>query len=172
MANIPPKNNTELLKKLDIDNRYLISSNGYVISNARNTQSILKNSIANNGYYVVNIKNSPRLLHRLLAIAFIENPDNKREVNHKDGNKLNNNIDNLEWVSSKENKIHAWNMNLCESIRENLSKKVMDTKTGIIYNSAKDAAKVFGIKYTSIKEYLNDKRKTKNKTTLRYYENA
>ena len=52
------------------------------------------------------------LIHRLVAEAFIPNPNNLPEVNHKDGNKENNRIDNLEWVTSRENKIHAQKNNL------------------------------------------------------------
>lgn len=47
-------------------------------------------------------------LHRLMAITFIPNPDNKPHINHKDGNRTNNSIDNLEWVTSSENHIHAY----------------------------------------------------------------
>ena len=52
------------------------------------------------------------LVHRLIAQSFIPNPRNFPEVNHKDSNKLNNKIENLEWVSSKENKKHAWERGL------------------------------------------------------------
>lgn len=48
-----------------------------------------------------------RTIHRLLATTYIPNPENKAQINHKDGNKLNNDLSNLEWVSAKENTIHA-----------------------------------------------------------------
>jgi len=51
-------------------------------------------------------------VHRLLAIAFIPNPENKRCVNHIDGNKTNNHIDNLEWVTDSENVIHGFKIGL------------------------------------------------------------
>lgn len=52
------------------------------------------------------------LVHRLVAIAYIPNPKRLREVNHKDANRLNNNVENLEWCTSKENKRHAWKRGL------------------------------------------------------------
>ena len=52
------------------------------------------------------------LVHRLVANAFIPNPENKRCINHKDGNKKNNNINNLEWVSYSENMKHAYRTGL------------------------------------------------------------
>lgn len=60
-----------------------------------------------NGYKHVKIGNKLIYVHRLVATAFIPNPDNKPQVNHKDGNKSNNNVNNLEWVTAKENSRHA-----------------------------------------------------------------
>ena len=68
------------------------------------------------GYRVVSLSDSEtkklKSIHRLVAIAFIPNPLNKPEVNHIDGNKLNNRVDNLEWVTSSENQIHAHKIGL------------------------------------------------------------
>lgn len=65
----------------------------------------------NRGYEMVSLyvdrKNSPKLVHRLVAEAFIPNPENKNQVNHKDENLGNNCVDNLEWVTDNENKVHS-----------------------------------------------------------------
>ena len=54
-------------------------------------------------------------IHRIVASEFIDNPENKRTVNHKDGNKSNNHIDNLEWATYSENSKHAWETGLRKS---------------------------------------------------------
>lgn len=78
----------------------------------RRTPSHLMSIQENNkGYLFVCAKERGRrknlLIHRLVAEAFIPNPENKPEVNHKDGNPHNNRVDNLEWVTSSENRKHA-----------------------------------------------------------------
>ena len=68
---------------------------------------ILSGWVGNHGYRAIDLENKKYLVHRLVAEAFIPNPKNKPQVNHKDLNKLNNCVDNLEWVTSRENNIHA-----------------------------------------------------------------
>lgn len=99
-------------------------------------ERILKPSISHCGYKQINLsknnKAKEKLVHRLVAEAFIENKDNKKCVNHIDGNKQNNRVDNLEWCTHKENSKHSWNNGLQKSYlkgkygkEHNLSKAVI-----------------------------------------------
>ena len=102
---------------------YYVNRLGKVFStNTRNGKTIcMKTTVSNCGYEMViiggrkNAKNA--LVHRLVANAFIPNPTKKPEVNHIDGNKLNNNMDSLEWVTKSENMKHAIEHNLIDFVR-------------------------------------------------------
>lgn len=105
--------------------------------------------------------------HRLLAECFISNPENKEQVNHIDGNKHNNALSNLEWVTRKENALHSFKIGLQVASRP--VKKVIDTSNGIIYESAKNAAKLLGFNHKTLCNMLNKKfTKQPNKTNLKY----
>lgn len=110
---------------------YEISSDGIVKSKDR-TQTdslgrtrtwkgqVLNPDIAPNGYYRITLavegKKKQVYIHRLIATHFMDNPNNLPQVNHIDGNKLNNSMDNLEWVSAQENTIHAYKNGLINHI--------------------------------------------------------
>lgn len=140
------------------EGRYYVSNLGRV----KGPLKILKPTISNWGYERVRITNNagkrttPRV-HRLVAQVFIPNPENKPEVNHIDGNKLNNNVSNLEWVTASENKLHdicqlgtkPWNMG---------SKKCRCIETGKEYHSVHYASISTGIPRTSLQEHLKGNR--------------
>ena len=96
-------------------------------------------------------------IHRLVAKAFIENPENKSQVNHIDGNKKNNRVDNLEWTTRSENVKHAYDTGLMSSkhmtgSNHPLSKLTEDDVREIRTSEKKlkDLAKQFGVSYATI----------------------
>jgi len=96
-------------KIVDFPN-YSVSNFGEVRNDKKNTY--MGYSFDAKGYYRValskNNKRYAKRVHRLVAQAFLPNPENKEQVNHLDGNKLNNNVCNLEWCTNQENQDHYW----------------------------------------------------------------
>lgn len=101
------------MKVLDLFSGYTIREDGEVTSRFGKK---IKPQISSNGYVRVELSQSGNgkkyLLHRLLAQAFIPNPNGKPQVNHIDGNPRNNRLDNLEWVTRSENQLHAYRLGL------------------------------------------------------------
>lgn len=117
------------------------------------------------------------MVHRLIALAFIPNPENKPTVNHINGIKTDNRTENLEWATYSEQHKHAFNTGLrkhgenhriavtkaCKLLRNKL---VLDTQTGIFYDSCRDAAEVFNIRPQHLSRMLTGSRG--NKTNFIY----
>lgn len=106
---------------------YQISNYGRVksLKPRYKNKSILKARTNIYGYSMVYLSYNKRKeyrVHRLVAQAFIDNPENKPQVNHKDGNKKNNNVENLEWCTSSENNLHACKTGLMSGFKHHNSK--------------------------------------------------
>lgn len=104
-----------------------------------------------NGYIQVqlskNEKREKRYVHRLVATAFLQNERNLSDVNHIDGNKSNNDVENLEWCSHRNNQLHM--------VKNRMTRKALPViciESGITYNSMTDAEKQTGIGRHAIKK--------------------
>lgn len=127
----------------------------------------LKPWVINSGYLQVEYCGKKQLVHRLVAMAFIPNPDNLPEVNHKDGNKHNNHFTNLEWCTASNNKQHAHDTGLRDDARAVVA---TDPKTQeeMLFKSISAAARYFNISTGNICNTLKGKFKTCNKLYWRY----
>jgi hypothetical protein len=132
---------------------------------------MLKTCITKKGYlrlglHLNDVKNNHQI-HRLVASAFIDNPENKEQVNHKNGIKSDNRVENLEWVTNSENLKHSMETGLY--YRPNNSgrkkKKVIDEQTGEIYDSINDLIRRLGYR-GNLHGWLNGR--NKNKSSFRY----
>lgn len=153
---------------------YFIRTNGEVYSTPKKNNrgyihsgKILKQQKNEFGYNLVclrkNGKSKHAKIHRLVAISFIPNPNKKRCVNHIDGNKNNNHIENLEWVTHSENHQHAYDSGLWDKRRKStrivgkmnrLVKNNVVLKIRLLYKSGKhkqsELSKMFNISKYSI----------------------
>lgn len=154
------------------ENRYLISDKGEVKSIKHN--KILKKELRRN-YWSVQLFNGVKYkhfsIHRLVGLNFIDNPDNLPYINHKDENKLNNNVNNLEWCTC------SYNINYGTSITRSKEKKSVSilklSKNGEIlntYNSISDAEKETGIYNSNIVKCCKGERKTAGGYIWKYNE--
>ena len=146
---------------------YQVSSYGMVKSVERKTsfkkgyrivrERILKQIINNNGYKQVILSRDGKLkhmlVHRLVAEAFLPNPNNLQEVNHKDEDKTNNNVTNLEWCTREYN-INYGTRN------ERSSKKVKCVETNIVYQSITEIKIQLGFAQSHISDCCNGKQKS------------
>lgn len=131
---------------------YCVSRDGRVWNTKRNKE--IKPQKDKYGYIYVQLWENGMYkkfkVHRLLAIYYIKNPNNKREVNHINGIKHDNRIENLEWVTSSENQLHSVKLGLRKTTENQRltaikthSKLVLNTDTGIYYDSVKEVIKYY-----------------------------
>lgn len=140
---------------------YQVSNKGRIKSNntgkiihSKNCRGYDRVSIYNNGH------RSDKFIHRLVAETFIDNPLNKSEVNHIDGNKLNNMVSNLEWCTRSENLKHAFNTNLKQPSGGLSNRKLKVVETNKIYESAYECARDMKLDQAHINHCLTGRRKT------------
>lgn len=160
----------EIWKPINENPDYRISNFGNVMGMRGN---LLSPRLSKNGYLRVHFKVDGKLtdfyIHRLVALHFIPNVENKPEVNHKDGDKSNNNSSNLEWTTGAENTRHAYDFGLGKNIsgerhyrtqvsdsQVNEMRSMFDTGSTTI----REISSLFGISYQST--YKIVKRLTRN----------
>ena len=143
---------------LPFDDKYAVSEKGDII-NVRSGRTL--RTVMQNGYVRVQLsingvrRNYP--VHRLVARAFIPNPENKPYVNHKDGNKQNNCVENLEWVTAREDDNHARATGLKEQCKP-IKAVSVDNKDTMTFESLSECARYFGTNTGSIHRVLSGKR--------------
>lgn len=180
----------EIFKTIEDYEDYQVSNTGRVISNKGNNSKFLKPQKDKLGYYHVRLYGDksnryadgniiPKLekVHRLVALTFIPKPDSQDiwEVNHKDGNKDNNDATNLEWVTRRQNIQHSWDTGLRDNAallaapkRYKACKVTTDTGEVLYYQSRKHAALDLDIT-TSIVCYFIRTGKSPNRGQVKGY---
>lgn len=105
---------------------YRIYEDGRIVSDLKGSEIATQKT--NSGYSIAHLwQNNKRkaiTVHRLVAMAFLPNVDNKPVINHKDGNKQNNAVSNLEWASQSENMKHAFSSGLSENARQSAKQRM------------------------------------------------
>lgn len=165
----------EIWKDIEgFEGKYQISSMGRVKSLWFGKEKILKNIKSDRGYIVVSLykegKQKIYYIHRLVAQTFLNNPNNYPIINHKDENKSNNRVENLEWCTSQYNNIYGTRIE--RAIKSKSIPIIQFTKEGKFirkWDSVIEASKELGFYHSSIIECCKGRRKSAGGYRWKYY---
>lgn len=146
----------EIYKTIEDYPNYEVSNLGNVRN--KKTGRVLRPSVDKDGYLYVQLynDNKPKTfrIHRLVTSTLIPNPENKKEVNHINGDKTNNCVSNLEWCTRSENVSHAYRAGLKFHSGGSPKQKVRCIETGQIFESQHQASRYFGCAVTQIRQSI------------------
>jgi hypothetical protein len=147
----------------------------YFVSNLgrfKNSFGTIMNNykVNDNGYIRVYIQNKTYALHRLIALTFIENLETKEQVNHIDGNKLNNSVSNLEWNTCSENNLHKFQTGLGNNFTRQIVQYDLQMNKIKDFSSITEASKELNIGKSNIRGVLTNYRKTAGGFIFKYLE--
>lgn len=156
----------EKWKDIEEAPNYEVSNQGRV-RNKKTKRILNPGAYGATGYKQVNIaipsegnKQRKRYIHRLVAIAFVPNPDGKREVDHINGDKTDNRADNLEWVTSSENQIRRHQKGNIKTSHRRIGRFDLDNNLLEEFDSIIEAANQMGVKRNAIDCVLQGRHKT------------
>lgn len=155
------------------EDRYLVSNTGLIFSKI--SVKPLKPKIDRYGYKTVGLSRNGKVkqftVHRLVAIAWIPNVDNLPTVNHKDENKLNNHVGNLEWATVKENDNYGTrNVRMSNSKKKNpIAQYDINMNLVSIHSGIKDAQRDTGVNRNSIRDVCRGNRPSAGGYVWKYY---
>lgn len=147
-----------IVENMDSDKMYFVSNLGRF----KNSSGVVMENYKTNpdGYIRVYIYNKTYSLHRLIGLAFLENPENKVHVNHIDGNKVNNKLENLEWATCPENNLHKFIIGLGNSYTRKIGQYDLDGNFIKEFPSIVSASKELNMSKSNIRGVLINYRKT------------
>jgi len=162
----------ELDKDEDLENE---DTSGYYISSLgrfKNKKGIIMKDYKphHSGYIYLRVNIKKYALHRLVALTFIENPENKLVVNHIDGNKLNNKAENLEWVTCAENNFHNHKIGLTKGHKREIIQYDLEMNEICKFDTIKESSKKLSISLSCIKDVLKGKQKSSKGFIFKYLE--
>jgi hypothetical protein len=157
-------------REVKIDNKVV---EGYYVSSLgrfKNAKGVIMTDYKphHSGYIYVRVNIQKYALHRLVALAFLPNLENKPYVNHIDGKKINNSVNNLEWVTCSENNLHNYKVGLIKGSNRKIAQYDLEMNEIKKFNKIKDASLDLNISLSCIKDVLKEKQKSTKGFIFKY----